>query len=352
METMLNKRPRVASEATARALSAAGVDAREARREFGVTLPVIGAADNPTYFPLSGPTISGTTWTVDFLLNNPTQVTAIVNDLTLTNFFLDEVFAMPNAGVEGGGVLYEQVTQNYTYADRDVERIEPGREAPIITGARPAKLFAPVEKFGGKFPTTYEARRRNDIGAFNRMLQQLANTIVRKMHQRGMAELAAAISAYSRTAAGVSWADAIGLVVADQAPNLTAAYDLAKARAENEKNELGYTYDTLIVNPDEMVNLDTYFSGREGRAALSAVLAAYGIQNVISTPRKTAGTAYLLASGQVGEMRLEEPLRTNMADEKSSAPTMIEQTWTQSLVNPVFYVTDPYAVLELTGLNA
>jgi hypothetical protein len=31
---------------------------------------------------------------------------------------------------------------------------------------------------------------------------------------------------------------------------------------------------------------------------------------------------------------------------------MIEQTWVQSLVNPVMYVTDPYAILEVTSLEA
>jgi hypothetical protein len=73
---------------------------------------------------------------------------------------------------------------------------------------------------------------------------------------------------------------------------------------------------------------------------------------MISTPRKTAGSAYLLAGGEVGEMRLEEPLRTSTADELQSAPTMIERTWVQSLVNPVFFVTDPYAIIEITGLDA
>jgi hypothetical protein len=309
-------------------------------------------ADNPTFYPLAGPTVSGTTYTVDFLLNNPTRVNRVVNDLTLTNFFLDQVFSMPGNGVEGGAVLYEQATQNWTYLDRDVERIEPGREAPIVKSSRPTILTAQVEKFGGKFPTTAEARRRNDVGAFNRELQKLANTIVRKMHQRGLAELAAAVATYSRTASGVSWLDAIGLTMTTQAPNLGAAYDLAKARQESENNELGYTYDTLIVNPQERVSLDAFYPGRGGAPGLNDVLNAYGIRNLISTPRKTAGTAYLVAAGQVGEIRLEEPLRTTTADETTSAPTMIEQTWTQSLVNPVMYVTDPYAILELTGLAA
>jgi hypothetical protein len=35
-------------------------------------------------------------------------------------------------------VLYDQATTLDTYTNRDVERIEPGTEAPIVGGVRPA----------------------------------------------------------------------------------------------------------------------------------------------------------------------------------------------------------------------
>ena len=57
---------------------------------------------------------------------------------------------------------------------------------------------------------------------------------------------------------------------------------------------------------------------------------------------------YLLAGGNVGELRLEEPLRT--VTEREGAPELREQTWIQSAVNPVMYVTDPFAIIEETGL--
>jgi hypothetical protein len=66
------------------------------------------------------------------------------------------------------------------------------------------------------------------------------------------------------------------------------------------------------------------------------------------TPRKAAGSVYLLAGGQVGEIRLEEPLRTETARE--GAPQLRGITWVQSLVNPIMYVTDPFAIIEITGI--
>lgn len=295
--------------------------------------------------PLAAPTVSGTTITVDFLLNNPTRVTRIVADLVMSNFFLDRVFAT-GGDVQGGAVLYDQVTAYDVYTDRDVERIEPGAEAPIVTGQRGAPLVAQVEKFGGKFPVTYEARRRNNISRVNNHMRRLANTIVRKMHQRGLAELAAAIAANSRTsAAGATWASSLTV----QASALTAASRplrvLSTAQREADNNELGYEYDTLIVNPNNMDELRAFYGD-----SLDDTLDDYGIDDVISTPRKAAGSAYVLAGGMVGELRLEEPLRTTTADELTSAPTMVEQTWVQSLVNPIMYVTDPYAILEITGI--
>jgi hypothetical protein len=301
---------------------------------------------DPIQYPLAAPTVSTTTYTVDFLLANPTRITRIVNDLTLSNFFLDDIFTI-GGDVQGGALLYDQATTLDTYTDRDVERIEPGTEAPIVGGVRTAPLVAQVEKFGGKFVMVAEAIRRNDQSRMRNQTRRLANTIVRKMHQRGLAELAANISTFSRTATGVSWSDALALTMTTAAANNMPGYDFAAVQTANENAEMGYAYDTLIVNPTEALSLRAIYKGE-----LSNVLRDNGITTFISTPRKSATSAYFLAGGAVGEMRLEEPLRTNVANEVTSAPTMVEQTWVQSLVNPVMAVTDPYAILEVTALEA
>src|SRR4051812_23597972 len=105
-------------------------------------MPVTAA--DPIINPLAPPTVSGTTYTVDFLLNNPTRVTRVVADLVMANFFLDRVFST-GGDVQGGAVLYDQANYLDIYTDRDVERVEPGTEAPIVTGQRTAPLVALVE---------------------------------------------------------------------------------------------------------------------------------------------------------------------------------------------------------------
>lgn len=299
---------------------------------------------DPVTFPLGPPSVSGTSVTVDLLLNNPTRVTRVVADLVMANFYLDRIFAS-GGDVQGGAVLYEQGGLLDNFTNRDVERIEPGDEAPIVGGERVSIRTAQVEKFGGKFPVTDEARRRNMLSRVNNQMRRLSNTIVRKMHQRGLAELAAAIAEHGRTAIGTSWLDAMTLTNQTMAPALMPARDFAAADRESDENELGYSYDTLIVNPQEAEALRVVYGEN-----LDGVLSDNGVDDLISTPRKGAGSAYLLAGGQVGELRTEEPLRTTV--DREGAPLLREQEWVQSLVNPVMYVTDPYAILEITGLAA
>jgi hypothetical protein len=296
--------------------------------------------------PLSAPTISGTTFTVDFLLANPTRVTRTVADLVMRNFFLDQIF---NTGgdVTGGAVLYDQATVIDVYTDRDVERIAPGAEFPIVTGARVAPLVAQVEKFGGKFPVTDEAKRRNDAGRVTNHIRRLANTITRKLHQRGMAELEAAVTAFSRTqAAGTTWKAATEAEAAKIKKSETPLKGVLLAIEGLEKLEMGYDYNTLVVNPEDAVYGRLFYGDDAGfRAAFRDL----GITNIIITPRMKAKSAYIVAGKQVGEMRLEEPMRT--VTEREGAPELREQTWIQTAVNPTFFVTDPYGVVEITGIG-
>jgi hypothetical protein len=90
-------------------------------------------ANAPLTYPLGGPTVSGTTWTVDFLLNDPKRVTRAIANLALQRFMVDRIFS-PAGDITGGAVIYDQATSNDLYLTRDVERVEPGKDFPIVTG--------------------------------------------------------------------------------------------------------------------------------------------------------------------------------------------------------------------------
>jgi hypothetical protein len=298
----------------------------------------------PTFeYPLALPTISGFNVSVDLMLQQPTRITRYLSDLTLRGYWADQVFS-PGGGVSGGAILYTQLTTNdlFTSVGRDVQNVEPGAEFPLVTFERPVPLVKPIEKFGGKFFVTDEARDRNDPMMLQQGTQRLANTISRKIHERAVTELDAQITALggsAQTATGNDW----GAVVTGGASQTNAtgwpAADFAKVQLIADQKELGVTFDTWIVSPVNASEFKIAYGN-----AWQEVLRDNGIRFVVSN-RITAGTAYVIESGQVGEMRLEKALATETWREQGT-----QRTWVQSDVRPVFVITNPYGLAKVTGL--
>jgi len=294
----------------------------------------------PVAYPLGPPTYSGNTITVDTMLQEPTRVTRRIADLTLQRFIVSMIFAT-GGGVSGGAVVYDQALLNELYLERDVERVAPGDEFPIVTSVRQAPKVAPVEKWGGKFFVTDEARDRNDATSFNNQVTQLANTIVRKMNARAIETLDAALTALggAGTFVGNNWATAL-TTGTNPTPNADLPHaDFAAAQLLGDVDELGVVYDLWLVNPAQMAQLRIIYG-----SDLPALLADNGIAMEASN-RVPAGTAYVVARGQVGEIRVEKPLGTETWREEKT-----ERNWVQSSVRPVMYVTNPYSVRRVTGL--
>jgi hypothetical protein len=314
-----------------------------ARFEPGQAADVGAAAfGGAVVYPLAAPTIVGTEFRIDLALANPTRVLLpMVIDLTRLRFFVDRVFRSAG-GVTGGAVVYDIAAANQAFADRDVQRVEPGTEFPIVTFSRPAPAAAQVEKWGGKFFFTDEARDRNNTSQFTNAMRQLANTIIRKINQRGVQILESLITANSRTIAGVSWGSTNTLTGAGGS-NWTAypARDFAKADLQSETEEMGVDYNLWIMNPAEVYNLEGIYGDK-----LGALLSSFGI-SIFVTNRVAAGTAYSVAEGQVGEMRVEKPIGV----ETWRDPNGKEQTWVQSSVRPLMFGNNPFAVLKFTGLT-
>jgi hypothetical protein len=303
--------------------------------------PVVAANPAAVPHPLGPPTVSGTSITVDMMLQQPTRVTRMLMDITQQRFLADKIFASAG-GVTGGAVIYDEMTLNDLYTSRDIERVEPGMEFPIITSERPQPKVAEVEKWGGKVWIADETRDRNNAAAFTNQIRQLANVVVRKLNQRAIEVLNASITASGQTVVGRSWGDYAALTPNTTAFNAGPLRDFALADQMAEEDELGVNYTLWIINPQEYANL---LVGSGGPANFQALLQSMNITVYVSN-RVPAGTAYVVAGTTLGEMRVEKPLGTETWREPNR-----ERTWVQSSVRPVMYVTNPYAVLKFTGLN-
>ena len=299
---------------------------------------------NPVTYPLGAPGVSGTEITLDTLSNQPTRVNKMVQDLTLQKFLIDLIFTSAG-GITGGAVIYDQITENDLYATRDVQKIEPGGEFPNITSARLAPKVATPDKWGGKFAMTDEAMQRNNVLAFTNQVRKVANTMVRKTNQYAVKVAQDAVTANSRTTAGHSWSAAIPpgyYGTSSTVPANTPFGDINAVQESADVEEMGIVYDLLLVNPQENLSLLNFaqFSG----ADLTATLAEVGIQQKFVSNRVTAGSPLLIASGQVGELRIEAPLTTKSWREESK-----EKTWWQTGARATAYVTNPFALRQLTG---
>lgn len=310
------------------------------RRYLAAGMPSIeGAADQPVH-PLGAPSVSGTTITVDLMLNQPTRITKMISDLTLQRFVADRIFSS-GGGVTGGAVIYDEAVRNELYTTRDVERVEPGAEFPTVQAERFVPKVAEVEKWGGKVWIPDESRDRNQSSVFTNKVRQLANTIVRKINQRAIAVLDASITASGQTITLNNWTTIVTGGSSQSNASLWPAADIAHIAQSAEEDELGINYTLLLLNPAQYAQL-TIIYGAQG---LSALLSALGMTIYVSN-RVPSGKLYAVAEGQVGEMRVEKPLGSETWREEKR-----QRTWVQSDVRPLMFVDNPFAVMAGTGMG-
>ena len=309
---------------------------------------IAGASPDVPSHPLGPPTVDNAgNITIPMLLNQPTRITRIIEDLTLRRFLLDRIFT--NAGaVSGGAVIYDVADSNEIYpkAGTDVEPIAPGGEYPVIQGEHEVPQIAAVEKWGGKTWITDEARDRNDVAYFQRKVRQLSNAIVRKLNDRAMEKLDEAVAAHGRTDTSVSWAD---VVTAGSDASTAGDWPLATfaaAAVQSEVDELGIAFNLVILNPQEWGELITIYGGL---SKLRDLIGELGF-TIYVTNRQEAGKAKFVAERQVGGYRVEQPLTT--VTYRGSAGEDTDRTFVKASVRPVMYVDNPYAVQEYTGLAA
>jgi hypothetical protein len=143
----------------------------------------------------------------------------------------------------------------------------------------------------------------------------------------------------NRLVTGVNWSATVTAGSTASNSTLWPGYDFARAQAQAETEEFGIVYDLWIMHPNEYLQLARIYG-----STLNELLGSLGI-SIFVTNRVTAGTAYVVQSGQVGQMRVEQPLQTNQWYEEET-----ERFWTQSSVRPLMFVDNRWAVLKFTGL--
>lgn len=311
-------------------------------------------------FPASAPTVNGNLITVDRYLRQPANIAQTLADLTLQQFFAEELFNL-GEDVPSGAVIYDELTANDLYPDRDVQRHTPGGQFPLIISSRPSPKTAYAEEYGGKFFMTYAAIRRNAVNDLTRNERLLGNALVKKWNNIAIDLLNATVTAVGGSAVivGADW----GTSTTDIFANLAAAQYAADQR------EMGIELDTIIVNPAQALDMLTSEKFRKLFTAETQQELVQGATvgevtpaglTILKSHRQPAGTALALARGQIGGRHREAPAGEegdNIAFDAESGIAVQgyddpENTrrYVQAWKSEVMYVNNPFALYRIEGI--
>ncbi|WP_349318869.1 major capsid protein [Mycolicibacterium canariasense] len=296
---------------------------------------------SPVAYPLGAPVVANNGVTVDLAFREAGRINKRLSDLTKQKFIATEIFGDAGTTTTTGAIIYDVITINELYTKNDVEQRAPATEYPIVQGERQQPKVAQSEDWGGKFWMEDGAIRRNDKAQMDRLTQQLANTIVRKVNQRTVAVLDDVITNLggAGTIPGSDWSN-VTLTGNTPTPNAERPFaDIIRAQLAADVEELGYVYNVWVVNPQQYADLRIAYG-----PDIDAILADAEI-SMFRSNRVTAGTAYAAVRQGVGFLGYEQMLTTETWREPKT-----KQNWVQSSVLPIMGVTDPYAVKKVTGL--
>lgn len=290
--------------------------------------------------PPAPPSILNDIESISVFLNTPAYVQRSIQDLTLLKFLTPILFGQGPAATSGA-VAYDQVTQNDLFTGRDVSKIAPGAEYPILTVQAPTPKMALVDKWGGRVQIFDETVRRGNFNAVLKAFTKLGNTIVRKADTQGLAVLAAAPTlTYGFSA---TWASSTFAAIID---GLIAAKQLV------EQQQMGYVVDTLVLSLSEANRLLSLAIQNKalGEVAQAELVHAGDIGQILgfdifATALQAQGSGYFLARKQIGDFSDEVPLTTKSYREEET-----DSQWVQGSRSFTAYVTDPKACVTLTGM--
>lgn len=286
------------------------------------------------------PELTGGRLSVADVMARPTIIRDRIAKLAENQILLPHLFRPYGARVEGGAMLYTMVKNSDFFTADPLEPRSPGAEYAILRGQDPESRLALVNDFGGRVQVLDEVILRGDIDAIEAATLQLTNRIVRALDVRAVAAIEAA--APQSIAVALPWDEVLTVGPADLITSSARRPSASWAAGAElmELAELGNVADTLLVHPTQRTALVTAYAEN-----LPDVLEAAGLK-LVSNPRITEGTAYLVQAKAAGTVGFEVPLTVEPVPDRGT-----RSTYLQAFCVPAFAVTNPGAVVKLTALS-
>lgn len=280
--------------------------------------------------------------TVEQMLNEPTRISRYVTEKISDDLLSEYLYS--STKTSGGALIFNQLLGASSAAsEQRTGVIAPGGEFPTIDNVDVEEQFVKVRKIGGKVGITDEAVKRNDSRYLNQELMRLANRMKLDLESDAIAAFDEAIDAIGDAALkfeSTGWAAKTKVKAADKVAADSIEADLLKLRLETQKQDLGYNFSTLLINPEDHFNLSLV----AGVGMEQEFVGRFG-WTIKPTNRVEKGSAYLVAPKQVGVIGVESPVSTETWREAK-----FQESYTQTWATVAHAITDPLAIMKLEGL--
>lgn len=293
----------------------------------------------PGTFTQPGPTVTGTRVTVDTYLRQSPLIQRDLENLTYQRFIADFIYRQGQR-TQSGAVMYEQLLANDLFVNRDLKQIDELSEFPIVNTPEKAPQTAQVAKWGAAVLFSYEKIRRDARDLLQRDLRKLANTMVRKVNRIAIAVLRADAEVQTYTTTAGTW-DGVSEKI----------QDLATAASMVDNIDLGYSADTVLINPTNALELkiDDAVTNRLPRETNNPILSRdlAGLLNLdfVESNDQTLDELVVLSRGMIGSYHDELPMYSRVIDQPEHEGRLLQAA---RVTVPI--VTDPKAAVLVDGI--
>lgn len=304
------------------------------------------------FFPIQSAQ-DGPQLTVSDIIKNPALVPRRILDITNNLFIADRLLRKGPTAVAGVVKFY---ASNPLFSTSPTEVVGEFGQIPVAANELGQLFITQTAKRALGVRISLEMVNRNDIDAVNLQIAQVSNTMVRDWDGVFIAATLAACAASGNTvAASVGWESSTAATRKDV---LTAMHEITTATLPGQSNNfLGYTPDTIVLNPADIINMlgnDDTWKAMVGNVAdqspavtgkLPMKLWGLDVWTSYSMP---SGTALVCQQGVMGFISDERPLQATplrfIEDEEYYRSNAIRQS--------AIGIDQPLAMCTITGIAA
>lgn len=311
--------------------------------------------------PVSGTYASGTQLTVDASLKQPVRLSRELTALVNKRLVSRRLFQRGPAAL-GGSIEYERSQSLYMDSTRDAETIAERAKWPRAGFSEDIRQ-AKVNQWGLEFPVSNLAIRRNRTDVLRRGMIKLGNTLAKRLDTAAMAVLEADVDIQTQAASAL-WTTAGTDIISD------VGFAQEKIETQDEGYD-GFNGATLVLHSnlrDALLNNTVLRNAlpretNDGQIRSGMMAPFLGLSEIIFTPRITQTLALLIDTNVAGTVVDEipdpqegwqtfnpdpsvDPLYTMVYEDNTTKEKVVAAgRW------PAFFLTDPKAVVKITGVS-